>query len=146
MNADDLRGNYAEHLWSWDWLGRPIGVHPAIRPADVDGWIHQGGELLFLEGKVTASVPELSTPQSMAVRQAGNLTVLVVHTDRAHWCDNRPTRLLGYRLYPSRGFPWEGGTRYCALPPDFTDDDTLRTVDNVVVGWCWWAGTKAACS
>ncbi|MET1049999.1 MAG: hypothetical protein ABWZ55_10245, partial [Acidimicrobiales bacterium] len=142
MNGNDLRGRYAEHLWSWDWLGKPIGVHPAIRPGDSDGWIHQGGEMLMLEGKVTESRSEdISAPQHNAVRMTGNLTIVLLHTDHAHWVDNRPTRVQGYRVYPSRAFPWEGGARYVRLPVEMRDEDTLCTGRNLIVGWSWWAGT-----
>lgn len=145
MNGHEIDALYAERVWSWDWFGRPIGVHPAIRPADADGYIHQNGEMLHLEGKVTRSksmLPAFTVPQLNANRDMGNLTILLIHADQDHWLEHRPTRLCGYQILPSLRFPWEGGRRYVPLDAGFSDEDTLRTVLNVVIGWCWWAGTK----
>lgn len=146
MNGEEIDGIYADRVWSWSWLGRPIGVHPAIRPADADGWIHQRGEMLHLEGKVTrptSPIPLLSTPQQNAVRDMANLTIVMLHADDEHWQNHRPTRLRGYQILPSCDFPWEGGSRYVPLDRHQSDEDTLRTVLNVIVGWCWWAGTRS---
>ena len=144
MNGDDLQGNYAAHMWSWDWMGKNIAIHPKVRPSDIDGWVHQCGEMLMLEGKVTEERDaDISTPQRMAWRQMKNVTVLLIHTDHAYWVDNKPTRVRGYRVFPSAGFPWEGAKQaYQPLQSDLSDEETLRSVINVVVGWSWWAATQ----
>ena len=143
MNGDALHV-MADRLWSWDLLGRGLGVHPGIRPGDADGWMQQRGEMLFLEGKVSRGVPGLSKPQMDAVNEMGNLTILLIHTDPDHWADNRPSRVRGFYVLASQAYPYQASRCYQPLPSTHRDEDTLSTISNLVVGWCMWAGTKGA--
>lgn len=145
MKPDDF-ANFDAHSWSWDWLSRNLGVSPNIRPADMDGYIHQRGELLLIDGKVTKQRPTPSIPQLDLVHYNQRVTLLIVHTSRDHWdYDTRqPHRISGYSIWPStqmKRAPLE--YRYGVYVPyakELTDEQTLSATRNLIVVWTTWAG------
>ena len=147
MNPDKFH-NYDAYTWNWRWVGRNLGINRNITPADMDGFIHQNGELLLLEGKVTKQLPEISDPVRDMWRTMGNVTVLVIHTHRDDWDEEtrQPERIAGYKLYPSEAFaasPMQYATcTYTPYPKADHDRETLTATSHLITVWSTWAALK----
>ena len=145
MRPEDFP-NFDAHSWSWNWLSINLGVSPNIRPADMDGYIHQNGELLLLDGKVTRSRPEPSTPQRNMICDMGNVTLLIVHTHPDDWDyeTRQPDRIAGYSIWPSaqmRNWPLEYTYRaYVPFKKELSDRQTVDAMRSLIVVWTTLAG------
>jgi len=128
--------SYAQHTWGWKWLSGIWVQHPAIRPSDRDGFVHVGGYLMFLDGKVTAALWLLSLADERMVRKTGNTTCLYLRADPAKWDpdadDHEPQEVTHYFLktgpWPAESWSWNRWT-----PTD------MATVRLLCVQWATWA-------
>lgn len=127
--------NYADHAWSWSWLPRVFPSSQRVRPADMDGWVEQGGIILMLDGKVSGGgFPTPNQGLTKAVRSAGNITALMLRTSHELWDIERhlPKELTHYYLlrgpWPAPAWQWERWS-----PCD------LETAVAIVSSWAAWA-------
>lgn len=134
MNGVKDWRNYADHAWSWSWLPCVFPSSQRVRPSDMDGWVEQGGQLLLLDGKVTADRPEPSLALRKAVQHAGNITALILRTTEDLWnpATHLPHEITDYLLLrgPWPAPAWQWG-RWAPI-----DLDAAR---GLVASWAAWA-------
>lgn len=128
-------------IWLWNWIGPVFPTSVKVRPADMDGWVEQGGQILLLDGCIGLG-QKPSAAVRKAVSSAKNITYLALSTNDAGWDQetHTPRWITHYSLLPARGwtpasFQWDG--RWTAFP------DMKRSKWDASAGliaqWAAWA-------
>lgn len=136
MSIDNWE-TFTANSWGWRWLAGIWVQHPGIRPADLDGFVHVEGQLMLLDGKVTAGFPPPSMARQIMVKKAGNVTCLYLKAgpDGLDPADHEPRDITHYYLmrgpWPAQSWQWDRWTPV-----------TLEGVRLLCVQWATWADMR----
>lgn len=132
-----------EGIWLWNWIPPVFPTSVKVRPADMDGWVEQSGQILLLDGCIGRG-DKPSQAVRRAVHQAGNITYLALSTDDAGWDAEHhvPRYITHYALLPAPGwnpsqFQWNG--RWTPWP---TSGESLWRTVALIAQWAAWAVHK----
>lgn len=130
-------------IWLWNWVPPVFPTSPRVRPADMDGWVEQGGQILLLDGCI--GLPgKPSTAVINTVRNAKNVTYLALSTDLDGWDQDMhvPRYITHYTLKPAPGwnprqYNWQG--RWTQITPR---NQSLWLAVAIIAQWAAWAVYK----
>lgn len=93
-----------EGIWLWNWLPPVFASSTKVRPADMDGWVEQGGQILLLDGCLSQN-HKPSSAVRQAVMNAKNITYVALLTDSEGFDpESRRPRYLTHYFIKSK--PW----------------------------------------
>lgn len=130
-------------IWLWNWLPPVFPSSVRVRPADMDGWVEQGGQILMLDGCVYNSRPpdKPSAAVRHAVTSSGNLTYLALATDTDGYDEEAhlPRYVTHYALWNAAA--WNPPAYQWRRPwtPLAPRDTSLWQVSAIVAQWAAWA-------